>query len=202
MIQDFIKKVGEFHDAFGVERGNVDAELRYELFKEEFEEYLEGYNAYLQKLEYFTTKKGEYVHAFTYMVDAICDMLYITCGTIDLHEWKDTYKLPYFKFTAKSDLDILKVVEEKINNYKTKQNQSEFISMVHCILDLSNYNNIYDILPQLFEEVNLSNMSKLDENGKPIINDGILDPSKPIGKILKGNNYFEPRLKEILENGN
>ena len=60
MIQDFIKKVREFHDAFGVERGNVDAELRYELFKEEFEEYLEGYNAYLQNLEYFTTKKGEY----------------------------------------------------------------------------------------------------------------------------------------------
>ena len=54
MIQDFIKKVGEFHDAFGVQRGNVDVELRCKLFKEEFEEYLEGYNAYLQNLEYFT----------------------------------------------------------------------------------------------------------------------------------------------------
>ena len=183
MIQDFIKKVGEFHDAFGVERGNVDVELRYKLFKEELDEYKDA-------------------KTLVDKADAIVDMLYIACGTIDLHEWKDTYKLPYFKFTAKSDLDILKVLEEKINNYKTKQNQSEFISMVHCILDLSNYNNIYDILPQLFDEVNASNMSKLDENGKPIINDGILDPSKPIGKILKGKNYFEPRLKEILENGN
>ena len=51
-------------------------------------------------------------------------------------------------------------------------------------------------------DICIANVARIDENGKPIINDGILDPNKPIGKILKGKNYFEPRLKEILENGN
>ena len=199
MIQDFIKKVGEFHDAFGVERGNVDVELRYKLFKEEFEEYLEGYNAYLQNLENFTNKKGEYVHTFTYMVDAICDMLYIGSGTIDLHEWslsKETiWKKQPIEFT-------LKLISKYSEEYRENATSFHLLNLVDEVFTLAHRDRVYKILPQLFEEVHLSNLSKLDENGKPIINDGILDPSKPIGKILKGKNYFEPRLKEILENGN
>lgn len=199
MIQDFIKKVGEFHDAFGVERGNVDVELRYKLFKEEFEEYLEGYNAYLQNLEYFTTKKGEYVHTFTYMVDAICDMLYIACGTIDLHKWSADYE----SMVSLKEKEVLELIEYFNNKYLNKTYKESSILELICLVNrLAELNNIYDKLPQLFNEVHRSNMSKLDENGKPIINDGILDPSKPIGKILKGKDYFEPRLKEILENGN
>ena len=75
-------------------------------------------------------------------------------------------------------------------------------NLIDEVFTLAYIDKVHKLLPQLFEEVHLSNLSKLDENGKPIINDGILDPSKPIGKILKGKNYFEPRLKEILENGN
>lgn len=196
MIQDFIKKVGEFHDAFGVERGNVDAELRYELFKEEFEEYLEGYNAYLQNLEYFTTKKGEYVHTFTYMVDAICDMLYILSGSIDLHEWillKETiYKKASKEYT-------LKLISKYSKLYRENVTYFHLLNLVDEVFTLAYIDKVHKLLPKLFQEVHLSNLSKLDENRKPIINDGILDPSKPIGKILKGKNYFEPRLKEILD---
>jgi predicted HAD superfamily Cof-like phosphohydrolase len=53
-----------------------------------------------------------------------------------------------------------------------------------------------------FEEVHKSNMSKLDEDGEPIIN--IDDPTKPVGKILKGPKYEEPNLwpfaEEVLDN--
>lgn len=58
------------------------------------------------------------------------------------------------------------------------------------------------ILPELFEEVVASNMSKLDDDGLPIINGqgGYLDESKPLGKILKSKNFFQPKIKEILEN--
>ena len=199
MIQDFIKKVGEFHDAFGVERGNVDVELRYELFKEEFEEYLEGYNAYLRNLEYFTTKKGEYVHAFTYMVDAICDMLYILSGSIDLHQWILSKETIYKKASKEY---ALKLISKYSELYRENSKSFYLLNLVDEVFTLAHIDGVYKILPQLFEEVHLSNLSKLDENGKPIINDGILDPSKPIGKILKGKDYFEPRLKEILENGN
>ena len=198
MIQDFIKKVGEFHDAFGVQRENVDVELRYKLFKEEFEEYLEGYNAYLQNLEYFTNKKGEYVHTFTYMVDAICDMLYIASGTADLSKcilFKETI------YKNQSRESTLKLISKYSDLYNKNPSSFYLHNLIDEVFTLAYIDKVHKLLPQLFEEVHLSNLSKLDENGKPIINDGILDPSKPIGKILKGKNYFEPRLKEILEDG-
>lgn len=56
------------------------------------------------------------------------------------------------------------------------------------------------IIEKAFEEVHASNMSKLDENGKPIINgeNGVFDETRPKGKILKSKNFFEPNLKQFL----
>ena len=45
-------------------------------------------------------------------------------------------------------------------------------------------------LDKCFEEVQNSNMSKLDKNGKPIFNDS--------GKIMKGPNYFKPDLSKFV----
>ena len=45
-------------------------------------------------------------------------------------------------------------------------------------------------LDKCFEEVQNSNMSKLDENGKPIYNE--------FGKVMKGPNYFKPNLSKFL----
>ena len=45
-------------------------------------------------------------------------------------------------------------------------------------------------LDQCFEEVQNSNMSKLDENGKPIYNNS--------GKVMKGPNYFKPDLSKFV----
>jgi hypothetical protein len=74
-------------------------------------------------------------------------------------------------------------------------------------------------------EIFLSNMSKLGEDGKPIINavihcpvclaslpsqsndycetcddtqEVLIDPAKPIGKILKGPNYFKPDIARVI----
>lgn len=64
-------------------------------------------------------------------------------------------------------------------------------------------------------EVFESNMSKLDDNGRPIMNCctvhahperfhevsdtcNLLDPTKPVGKILKGPNFREPNIKGLL----
>jgi predicted HAD superfamily Cof-like phosphohydrolase len=59
---------------------------------------------------------------------------------------------------------------------------------------------LQDKLVDAFQEVVDSNMSKLDENGKPIINgeNGVLDLTRPLGKILKSKNYFEPNLRQFL----
>ena len=45
-------------------------------------------------------------------------------------------------------------------------------------------------LDKCFDEVQNSNMSKLDENGKPIYND--------VGKVMKGPNYFKPDLSKFV----
>ena len=45
-------------------------------------------------------------------------------------------------------------------------------------------------LDKCFEEVQNSNMSKLDENGNPIYNDS--------GKVMKGPNYFKPDLSKFV----
>ena len=45
---------------------------------------------------------------------------------------------------------------------------------------------------EIFQEIHDSNMSKLDEHGKPIYRED--------GKILKGPNYFKPNLAKIIEN--
>ena len=45
-------------------------------------------------------------------------------------------------------------------------------------------------LDKCFEEVQNSNMSKLDEDGNPIYNDA--------GKVMKGPNYFKPDLSKFV----
>lgn len=46
-------------------------------------------------------------------------------------------------------------------------------------------------IEEVFEEIQNSNMSKLDENGKPIYRED--------GKILKSNLYFKPNISKIIE---
>ena len=45
-------------------------------------------------------------------------------------------------------------------------------------------------LDKCFEEVQNSNMSKLDDDGKPIYNEH--------GKVMKGPNYFKPDLSKFV----
>ena len=46
-------------------------------------------------------------------------------------------------------------------------------------------------LDKCFNELQRSNMSKLDENGKPIFNNH--------GKVLKGPNYFKPNIEKFIK---
>ena len=45
-------------------------------------------------------------------------------------------------------------------------------------------------LDECFKEVQNSNMSKLDESGKPIYNEA--------GKVMKGPKYFKPNLSKFI----
>ena len=47
-------------------------------------------------------------------------------------------------------------------------------------------------MTEVFQEIQRSNMSKLDKNGKPIFRED--------GKVLKSDLYFKPNIKKILDN--
>jgi predicted HAD superfamily Cof-like phosphohydrolase len=47
------------------------------------------------------------------------------------------------------------------------------------------------IIEEVFDEIHLSNMSKLGEDGQPVLRED--------GKITKGPNYFPPNLIKIID---
>lgn len=123
-----IHYVKAFHEAFKLPvrheptglLSDQELTLRFNLMKEENEEYLEA------------AKKGDIVE----IADALGDMLYILCGTINAH-------------------------------------------------------GLQDKIAAVFEEIQRSNMSKLDDNGEPIYRED--------GKVMKSANYFKPDISSILE---
>ncbi len=50
---------------------------------------------------------------------------------------------------------------------------------------------LQDKIEEVFQEIQRSNMSKLDENGQPIYRED--------GKVMKSDLYFKPNIKAILE---
>jgi predicted HAD superfamily Cof-like phosphohydrolase len=46
-------------------------------------------------------------------------------------------------------------------------------------------------MAEVFQEIQRSNMSKLDKNGKPIFRED--------GKVLKSDLYFKPNINKILD---
>ena len=123
-----IHYVKAFHEAFKLPVrheptglvSDQELTLRYNLMKEENEEYLEA------------AKNGDIVE----IADALGDMLYILCGTINAH-------------------------------------------------------GLQDKIAAVFEEIQRSNMSKLDDNGEPIYRED--------GKVMKSTNYFKPDIRSVLE---
>ena len=127
-FKEIIGAVAQFHDAFGIQNNYAptsglnaaEVQLRFDLMKEENEEYLEA------------AKNGDLVE----IADALGDQLYILCGTILRH-------------------------------------------------------GLQDKIAEVFEEIQRSNMSKLDANGKPIYRED--------GKVLKSELYFKPNIAKILQ---
>lgn len=99
------------------------------------------------------------------MLDAICDMYYIHIGTL----------------LEKNKGDIEKIAN-KIFFLGDKETEYLFKLEVKNGFDV--------ILPEAFEEVHKSNMSKLGKDGKPIFRED--------GKIIKGPDYFRPNLKQFI----
>ena len=85
----------------------------------------------------------------------------------------------------KEELEELKVAMEKKNLLEVADALTDILYVTYGAGHAFGIN-----LDKCFEEVQNSNMSKLDENGKPIYNEA--------GKVMKGPRYFKPNLSKFL----
>ncbi len=127
-MRENIDKVEELHKVFTLPVRKIPSTIpkkeysfRYELIKEELEEYLESCNN----------------NNIIGISDALGDILYALYGTVVQHGLQDKIK-------------------------------------------------------EIFDEIHASNMSKLGENGKPLL--------RKDGKIIKGSHYFKPNIDKIIKN--
>ena len=89
----------------------------------------------------------------------------------------------------------LDLIKEELDELKEAMNNKDLLEVADALTDILyvtyGAGHAFGInLDKCFEEVQNSNMSKLDENGKPIYNDA--------GKVMKGPNYFKPNLSKFV----
>ena len=87
------------------------------------------------------------------------------------------------------------LIKEELEELTEAMNNKDLLEVADALTDILyvtyGAGHAFGIdLDQCFEEVQNSNMSKLDENGKPIHNDA--------GKVMKGPNYFKPDLSKFV----
>ena len=89
----------------------------------------------------------------------------------------------------------LDLIKEELNELTEAMNNKDLLEVADALTDILyvtyGAGHAFGIdLDKCFEEVQNSNMSKLDQNGKPIYNES--------GKVMKGPNYFKPDLSKFL----
>ena len=89
----------------------------------------------------------------------------------------------------------LDLIEEELTELKEAMNNNDLLEVADALTDILyvtyGAGHAFGInLDKCFEEVQNSNMSKLDENGKPIYNEH--------GKVMKGPSYFKPDLSKFV----
>ena len=97
--------------------------------------------------------------------------------------------------SEKINLLRIKLIEEELGEFKKAINEKNLIEVADALTDILyvtyGAGHAFGIdLDKCFDEVQKSNMSKLDDAGKPIYND--------LGKVMKGPNYFKPNLSKFL----
>ena len=87
------------------------------------------------------------------------------------------------------------LIKEELDELIEAMNKKDLVEVADALTDILyvtyGAGHAFGInLDECFQEVQNSNMSKLDNNGKPIYNDQ--------GKVMKGPNYFKPDLSKFI----
>ena len=89
----------------------------------------------------------------------------------------------------------LDLIKEELEELTEAMNNKDLLEVADALTDILyvtyGAGHAFGIdLDRCFDEVQNSNMSKLDKNGKPIFNES--------GKVMKGPNYFKPDLSKFV----
>ena len=89
----------------------------------------------------------------------------------------------------------LDLIKEELNELTEAMNNKDLLEVADALTDILyvtyGAGHAFGInLDKCFEEVQNSNMSKLDTSGKPIYNEN--------GKVMKGPNYYKPDLSKFV----
>ena len=87
------------------------------------------------------------------------------------------------------------LIKEELEELTEAMNNKDLLEVADALTDILyvtyGAGHAFGIdLDRCFDEVQNSNMSKLDKNGKPIFNES--------GKVMKGPNYFKPDLSKFV----
>ena len=87
------------------------------------------------------------------------------------------------------------LIKEELEELTEAMNSKDLLEVADALTDILyvtyGAGHAFGIdLDKCFDEVQNSNMSKLNENGEPIYNND--------GKVLKGPNYFKPKLSKFV----
>jgi len=88
------------------------------------------------------------------------------------------------------------LIEEELDELKVAMENKDLLEVADALTDILyvtyGAGHAFGIdLDKCFGEVQSSNMSKLDDNGKPIFNNS--------GKVMKGPKYFKPDLSKFIK---
>ena len=88
------------------------------------------------------------------------------------------------------------LIKEELEELREAMNKKDLLEVADALTDILyvtyGAGHAFGInLDECFDEVQKSNMSKLDKNGKPLYNEA--------GKVMKGPNYFKPDLSKYLK---
>lgn len=105
--------------------------------------------------------------------------------------------------TPKADLGMeknmlrYKLMREENEEYLEAANTNDLVEVADALGDMLYIlcgtiieHGLQHKIEAVFDEIQKSNMSKLGEDGEPIYRED--------GKVLKGPNYFVPKIQEIL----
>ena len=134
-------------------------------------------------MKYYTNKLQEFNRAFKVPVD----------GTLN-----KPCELR-FKLMREENEEYIEAAQIENIHDRKKEVLDAVVDQLYILAGTILHHNLQDHIQEAFTVVHKSNMSKLNDEGEPIIN-GINgeDKRKPKGKILKSENFKEPNFDRIL----